>query len=78
MGYKQTKLLLRKGRSIRGKRGQKGVYDGLIQKITSGIVSTHQKTIPDTPIMSILRIQNYGVARGKKGVKGGKKGFVMV
>ena len=54
--------------------GQNGVCDGLIQKITSGIVSTGQKTIPDTPIMPILSIQNYGITRGKRG----KKGFVMV
>ena len=49
------------------KMGQNGVCDGLIQMITSRIVSTGQKTIPDTPIMSILSIQNYGVTRGKRG-----------
>ena len=57
------------------KMGQNGVCDGLIQKITSGIVSTGQKTIPDTPIMSILSIQNYGVTRGKRGLKGVKRGL---
>ena len=50
-----------------GKMGQNGVCDVLIQKVTSRIVSTGQKTIPDTPIMSILSIQNYGVTRGKRG-----------
>ena len=59
------------------KWGQKGVCDGLIQKITSGSVSTDQKTIPDKQIMSILSMQNYGVTRSKRGKKGGKKGFVM-
>ena len=57
------------------KWGQNGVCDGLIQKITSGIASTGQKTIPDTPIMSILSIQNYGVTRGKRGKKGVKRGL---
>ena len=51
------------------KWGQKGVCDGPIQKITSGSISTGQKTIPDTPIMSILSMQNYGVTlRGKSPV----------
>ena len=50
--------------------GKNGVCDGPIQKITSGIVSTGQKNIPNTPIMSMLSIQDYGVTRGKKGVKG--------
>ena len=55
--------------------GESGVCDGLIQNMTSGIASTGQKTIPDTPIMSILSIQNYGVTRGKRGKKGVKRGL---
>ena len=55
--------------------GQNGVCDSLIQKITSGIVSTGQKTIPDTPSMSILSMQNYGVTRGKRGLNGVKRGL---
>ena len=35
------------------KMGQNGVCDGLIQKITSEIVFTGQKTIPDTHHASI-------------------------
>ena len=57
------------------KWGQKGVCDGLILKITCGSVSSGQKTIPDTPIMSILSMQNYGVTRGKRGLKGVKRGL---
>ena len=57
------------------KMGQNEVCDGLIQKITSGIVSTGQKNIPDTPIIAILCRQNYGFARVEvEGVKVGKSG----
>ena len=38
-----------------GNNGENGVCDSLIQKMTSGIVSIGQKTIPGTPIMAILR-----------------------
>ena len=55
--------------------GQNGVCDGLIQKITSEIVFTGQKTIPDTPIMPLLSIQNYGVTGGERGKKGVKRGL---
>ena len=54
---------------------QDGVCDDLIQMITSGIVSTGQKTIPETPIMPILNRQNYGFTTVEVGgVKGGKNG----
>ena len=80
VGYsKQAKLWSHNGRSRRGKNGvktgQNGVYDHLIQKITGGIISTGQKTIPNTPIMPILSIQNYGVTRGKRGKRGAKRGL---
>ena len=52
------------------KMGLNGVCDGLIQMITSGIVSTGQKTMPGTPIIAILNKQNYDFTRVEvKGVK---------
>ena len=59
--------------------GQNRVCDGLIQKITSGIVSTGQKTIPDTPIMPDIKHARLWIrdskstSRGVKGVKIGSK-----